>query len=450
LDQEKLERMFTASRFIVDDMHRRSLETDLVIERLISGVRQVKKEVPAHFVFMSATPDSNLVSYLSHAQVIEDKTPAPFKVVRELVLRDTVFDVTRLEAIKQTQRILKAWEAMIPDFPAAPGAIAVFLSGNVMCQKFVHKIRSLFDHIPLAGKRVIFPLFTDVRHNDEQEQFYGRLTQELTLLKAEREGDINKFGNPPLFFVPIFLTKHATASALQIITEKIPPTIKDLIVRIIITTGDSPTLAIPDLTVVIDTGIHEVQYYDLTRGIDYVQEEPIPEMYCNERAKLVGQTNDGLAILIGIKNAVRPKSEIPEVKRLDFSRSCLRLWRLNYRFSDLQNLPDEPQPQLMSDCKEQFRRYGILDERGVKTPFGDCVVKFSFFLPLFAASVVKFLEACGNDRNAALFACFIFYGIENSKELIAIPTATCFVNFFVRTPTWSHCTVLSKMCSPRR
>jgi hypothetical protein len=34
--------------------------------------------------------------------------------------------------------------------------------------------------------------------------------------------------------------------------------------------------------------------------------------------------------------------------------------------------------------------------------------------------VVKFLEASGNDQNAALFVCFILYEIENSKELIAV------------------------------
>jgi hypothetical protein len=430
LDNEKLGRMFTASRFIMDDMHRHSLETDLIMERLTTGVHATGTDVPAHFVYMSATPDPNLATYLSSAQLIQDTTPAPFTITKEFVLRDTIFEVTRVEAVKQTQRVLKSWEAMKEDFAAAPGAIAVFLSSDAICRKFVQKIRSLFDHTPLEGKRGIFPLFTDVRHNDDPKQFYGRLSQELALLKAEREGDIKRFRESPIFFVPIFLTKHAKASALQIIVERIPATIANFIVRIVVTTGDLPTLAIPDLTVVIDTGIHEVQYYDLSRGIDYVQEEPFPAIHFEEWAKLVGQTDNGLAILIGVKDIVRPKSQKPEVKRLDLSRSCLRLWRLNYRFTDLQNLPNEPLPELMSDCQAQFWRYGIMDDKGAKTHFGDQVLKFSFFRPLFAASVAKFLEASADDKNAALFACFIFYAIENSKELIAVPTADCFVNCF--------------------
>jgi hypothetical protein len=84
----------------------------------------------------------------------------------------------------------------------------------------------------------------------------------------------------------------------------------------------------------------------------------------------------------------------------------------------------------MEDGRGQCQRYGLINARGVKTPFGDRVVKFSFFSPLFAASVVKFLEANENDTNAALFASFVFYVIENSKELIATPTAACFVNSF--------------------
>jgi hypothetical protein len=105
------------------------------------------------------------------------------------------------------------------------------------------------------------------------------------------------------------------------------------------------------LTVVIDIGIHEVRDYDFARDLDFVQEELIPEVHCEERGKLVAQTDNGLA-----KNLVHLKPQMPEVKRLDLSRSFLRLWRLNYRFSDLQNLPNQPQTELLSDCQEQFRR----------------------------------------------------------------------------------------------
>jgi hypothetical protein len=75
----------------------------------------------------------------------------------------------------------------------------------------------------------------------------------------------------------------------------------------------------------------------------------------------------------------------------------------------------------MEDCRRQFVTYGITDQADNLTPFGAQVLKCAFLPPLFAASVAKFGEANGNDRNAMLFGCLVFYAIEYARELISNP-----------------------------
>jgi hypothetical protein len=378
---------------------------------------------------MSATPDSSLMRYVRRPQLITKDTPPLFEVNRRIIACPTAFEIGRLRVLEHARKMLNEWAGLLDGLPD-PGAMLVFLPGPSVCHKFCQKIRSSFDHIPLHGERAIFPLFTDIRPDDTSAKFYRRVTRELTLLKIERQGDINKFELPPLFFIPIFLTRHAEASALDVITENVPATITDIVIRIFITTGDLPTLAIPDLKVVIDTGLHEVQYYDCNRGLNYVREEPISAVQCEQRAKHVGQTDRGLVIFFDAANCVRPEDDLPPVKRLDLSQSCLALCRLGFTFADFRNLPNEPSPELMADCQARLGRYDIVNERLLLTAFGRNVIKFAFFPPLFAASVVKFVESHGNDVNAGLFACLIFYVIENATDLIVIPNSTLFVESF--------------------
>jgi hypothetical protein len=159
-----------------------------------------------------------------------------------------------------------------------------------------------------------------------------------------------------------------------------------------------------------------------------VREEQIPEPRRQQCAKLVGETAFGFAVLFNIKGVARPGAQTPIAKRFDLSQSCLALRKLGYTFSYLRNLPKEPLGDLMDDSHQQFSRYGIMDTNSKTTPFRERAANLSLPRALFASSVVKFLEANGNDKNAALFACFVFYTIENARELIALTSAACFAN----------------------
>jgi hypothetical protein len=66
-------------------------------------------------------------------------------------------------------------------------------------------------------------------------------------------------GERPLFFVPIVFTKYFTESGLTGLTSQIPDYLAYELDRIIVTTGDGPSIFVFDVTTVVDSGIHEVE-----------------------------------------------------------------------------------------------------------------------------------------------------------------------------------------------
>jgi hypothetical protein len=66
---------------------------------------------------------------------------------------------------------------------------------------------------------------------------------------------------------------------IDCLASRIPDDLAYELVWIVIATGDRPSIFIPDVIVVVDSGIHEIESYEPTTGVLYVQEEVILESY---------------------------------------------------------------------------------------------------------------------------------------------------------------------------
>jgi HrpA-like RNA helicase len=354
---------FKKARFILDDMHRRSLAVDLLVEQLkMLSLRS--DDSAGQLILMSATPDRNLLHYLGRVEEIAKGDDPIFKVTHRVVEAADELQITHGLVEQEVNAVLTDWGNKVADMP--PGTMVVYLPSEARCRRFAERLLNRWDRCRITTQRPIVPLFSPVRHNGTAKGLFARATQEIEIKKVERDADFAK-KEPPIFFLPIVFTRQFTETGLTMLTAQMPADVGGELVRIVITTGETPSVFIPDVTVVIDCGLHEVEYCDLAtvcqRGADS-RGTPQPE------EGPIGKTNAGVAVQFTVPGLVRPAVLVPPVKRLNLLQPITALLKLGYTFADFKNLPNEPDSDVMNHCKQTLKTLGITDDRDNITPLG--------------------------------------------------------------------------------
>jgi len=96
--------------------------------------------------------------------------------------------------------------------------------------------------------------------------------------------------------------------------------------RVIVATNIAETsLTVPDVTAVVDTGLHKVARYDPGRGVDSLETERITLDAADQRAGRAGRLGPGVVRrLWDARDRLRPHRE-PEVHRADLSSAALEI-----------------------------------------------------------------------------------------------------------------------------
>jgi ATP-dependent helicase HrpB len=94
--------------------------------------------------------------------------------------------------------------------------------------------------------------------------------------------------------------------------------------RVILATNlAETTVTVPDVTVVIDTGLHKVARYDADRGIDSLETERVSQDSADQRAGRAGRVQAGRVLrLWDPRDRLRPHRE-PEIARVDLAATAL-------------------------------------------------------------------------------------------------------------------------------
>jgi ATP-dependent helicase HrpB len=104
--------------------------------------------------------------------------------------------------------------------------------------------------------------------------------------------------------------------------------------RVILATNIAETtLTVPDVTAVVDTGVHKVARYDPARAIDSLEIERISLDSADQRAGRAGRTAPGVVVrLWDSRDRLRPHRE-PEIARVDLASTLLDVigWGANPR-----------------------------------------------------------------------------------------------------------------------
>lgn len=418
--------LLSKTRFIFDDIHIRSIETDVLLTLVTKAATECHLRqghtVPAHIILVSATPDPFVTGFVRNVKELSCAAKHPFDATIKNVQAKDGNDLRNL-ILTEAKQILLDWGIEHPKTPV--GSMIVFMPGRAVGYRFAAGIRKALERS--KTQRPLVPLLTDVTPNDTATGFFGRVLREIDLKIAEK-GEAFERQNP-LFFVPIVVDRSFNSDMVEILTQPIHTNLAKKLVRVIIMTESTSSYNVPDVTAVLDSGIHEVEYFDVASGFPYIQEELVPKSYRDERQGLVGRTNFGIAVLFDIAGQTRPDSEVPAVHRIDLSKPSLALRRYGCDLETIQGLPNQPKYELFEGSINMLQKVKILNEKRQITAFGKEAVKFSFLHPLFAASVAKFMEG-RNSLNASVFACTVFFIVENGFEMVTDPVNPIFSEFF--------------------
>jgi ATP-dependent helicase HrpB len=199
--------------------------------------------------------------------------------------------------------------------------------------------------------------------------------------------------------------------------------------RVILATNlAETTVTVPDVTVVVDTGLHKVARYDPARAIDSLDTERVSQDAADQRAGRAGRVRAGTVVrLWDARDRLRPHRE-PEIARVDLAAVVLDLAAWGAAPSTFEWF-EPPPPHAVDAAIELLRRLEAIDAAGRLTPTGDQLVR----LPIHPR-LGGILLAAGGSRQAALAAallserhaapptrgatsCDLFAAVEREQEL---------------------------------
>jgi ATP-dependent helicase HrpB len=169
-------------------------------------------------------------------------------------------------------------------------------------------------------------------------------------------------GGPAVDVLPLHGALDADAQDAAVRPSRAP--------RVILATNIAETtITVPDVTAVVDTGLHKVARYDGDRAIDSLSLERVSQASADQRAGRAGRTRAGAAVrLWDSRDRLRPHRE-PEIARIDLAATALSVIAWGGDPRTLEWL-EPPPPHALDAAMLLLHRLGAIDARGRLTPLG--------------------------------------------------------------------------------
>ncbi|MBQ9345565.1 MAG: ATP-dependent RNA helicase [Kiritimatiellae bacterium] len=265
--------------------------------------------------------------------------------------------------------------------------------------------------VEAAGRT--FPVDIRYRGDLQREKPWDAAT--LAIAQALREG-IGADGTT-LVFMPGAYEIGRTIEALRQspagrgaevlpLHGELPPDAQDRAVghsgshrRIVVATNVAETsLTIPDVRLVVDSGLARIARFDPYRGIDTLHIEPIAQASADQRAGRAGRTAPGTCLRLWAlpDHRARPLHETPEIRRVDPAELLLSLAALGVR--DFRAYPwlEPPAEKALARAESLLRDLGALDAANAVTPLGHRMMAF----PVHPRDSRMLLAAAEEERRS--------------------------------------------------
>ncbi|KAK8845827.1 hypothetical protein M9Y10_020750 [Tritrichomonas musculus] len=427
-EAEKLDiDIISRTRFCLDEIHERSVDTDVFIAKLAMKIKE-QKTFPLQVLMMSATPDERVLKCFGKVQQLElpDSQLFPIDTIQKEV--DSKNKVSN-EAAVQTVEILKNMARGKKQL----GHILVFTSGNSrineinqrICDQIRNAQKTLQDEIDALANTLVC-----VNELDEEEDLEtnDKTLRNLSLIQDiplddigafnRRVDEITKGDDTTLFVIPIKFAGFV-ASAQKEIAKNVIQNHENVIKIILATNAIESSITIDQLSAVVDTGIFNQPQFDTQRGLTKLSEEPISLQSRTQRKGRVGRVRPGTSVQLSIKDLPFKEFLPPEILTTDISSNILSLRKIGIKLENVQNLPDPIDTNVMKLFMEELYSIGAISkETGDLTEIGNKISQFESLSPFLAASVMKAASFYEEDQSLLEVLGSLIVLIFNSSELV--------------------------------
>jgi ATP-dependent helicase HrpB len=237
----------------------------------------------------------------------------------------------------------------------------------------------------------------------------------LTLLRERKSGDILVFmpGKGEIDATLDLLREGQRSTAAPFVMlalhGELPPREQDRVFapseyrRVIVATNVAETsVTIPNIEVVVDSGLARVARYDAGRGINTLRLEPISQASADQRAGRAGRVAPGVCYrLWSQKNhAARPPKNTPELQRAELSQALLQIHALGVRDIGGFDFLDKPDAARIAQAETMLGDLGAVTSDGALTDDGVRMLRIPAH-PRYARMLLE-AERHGCVREAAL------------------------------------------------
>jgi len=337
---------------IFDEFHERSLHADLSLALALESQAVLREDLK--LLIMSATLNTTALSQLlGDAPIIQSEGRA-FPVERIYLDQNTPQPKPREIASYVAKRVLRCLEQ-------EEGNILVFLAG-------------------MRQIKAVEKLLYEAKHPD-------------TLIAP-------LYGN---------LSKEAQDRAIQS-----PPRGKR---KVVLSTNIAQTsLTIEGITMVIDSGLHNVSLFNPFSGMDKLETQFISEDAAIQRAGRAGRLSAGRAYHLWHASRILPEHDTPEILSADLSQLLLELALWGCPDPATLHWLDTPPTTAVHHAKSLLIQLGALDEAGHITPHGEAMSRYGLH-PRLAHMMLRAKEQ-NLTYEASLLAVLI-----TEKDILTQPHA---------------------------
>lgn len=392
------------STFIIDDLLTRTVEADILVQDISrTFINLPSGDKGGHLVFLSTISDRAYDNYL---RITHNLTVTPER--KNFVLKETKCKAMNSITNKMLYEMREFFNRWLDELNTVVGSVIVFAQ-NAKRGRFI--IKTLNKIYRKQNGLNVVPIQVSIRPKETINSFYDRVLAEVALIQAERGEKVNT-----LCLLIFDLTDNITPEQMKIMKSKIPLPLMGRLSRVYVTTSKNESkLTIPDATVIFDSTVIELEYYDINKEVTTIKETLIPQTYCDQRAKLLNpMTSDTLYHRFYLEGVERPSFLPPALWRINLSQTLFTLRSINIELGKQKNLPTEPNHELCTACEERLKNMGILNEFGMLTEMGQLAVKYATVSPEFALATAHF-----NSKPEFAFLCSAV--IEHSPNLIQDP-----------------------------
>lgn len=333
-DGVRKDQLIKTSRFFFDEFHERTLFQDILFS--YTAAHQTLFVISSQYVFMSATPDEELMSCVQ-TKKIEIRDNVPFNIESRVTKALNVEEVEDNTIVQECCRYVLE----MAQNQTQRGNILCFCVDQLECQDVLRAVTAALrnDNQDEQERALnVISVVPDIRDSRSMDELRRKINE-----KCEED----KFN-----VVPLVLTEKTVDLFQRLAREDISDNCYKLILS---NSVAESTVTIPHLAVVIDSGLSKENVWLFDKNIYEQRTVIVSDNMATQRKGRVGRTMDGISVKVELSDRGGLELSRPEVKRMDITNAALKLYRVKLDIEKLNSwLPSKIDPEEINRIKCMF------------------------------------------------------------------------------------------------